>query len=219
MTWVYGHLPIHFTTLKDLDLTHNAVGIGTISLVSGADELEFRDAVTALDTALGAATGGDLGATWDDATGELTIVSATAKTWEIEAWAARGFFGFDEYPIDETKSMGTSPVGAVEMTGLWCETAEGAQIREEREDYEEGYAASEGLVVSLQGLVEWDDAPPDWTIYMGHVVVDGGGAGAWTLSNPDGELDGTLVEAMVRGKRKVMGESYLQVQLKVAVSV
>ena len=220
MIWVYGHLPIHFTELKSLDLTHNGVGIGTVSIVSAADELEFRDAVVALDTALKGATANDLRASWWPAFGEVVIESLSAKTWEIADWPARGFFGFPEYPISNTgQSTGTRMAGAAEMTGMWLEAVEGAQVRDERSDYEEGYAASEGNMVTLAGLVEWDKVPNDWTAYKGHVLVDGGGVGAWTIANPDGELDGTLVEVSARGKRSVLGQSYLQVALKVAVSV
>ena len=88
MIWVYGHLPIHFTELKSLDLTHNGVGIGTVSIVSAAEELEFRDAVVALDTALKGATANDLRASWWPAFGEVVIESLSAKTWEIADWPA-----------------------------------------------------------------------------------------------------------------------------------
>jgi hypothetical protein len=216
--YVYGHLPVHYSTLKDLDLDHNGVGIGTISLVSANDEEEFRDAVVLLDTALKAATANDLGATWNATTGQVEILSATAKAWEITSWPARGFFGFQNYPINETdQPNGSNPHGAAGFVGLNVETAEQATRSETRRLYADSYAASDGLVVSLRGLAEWETLPPDWSTYLGHLIADGG-AGAWTLANPDGELDGRLVDAGVRGKRTVLGQSYVSVRLQVAVS-
>jgi|10_taG_2_1085330.scaffolds.fasta_scaffold00189_16 hypothetical protein len=233
MPFVYGSLPIGFSTLKSLYLVHPDYNSGTPSALAfsaAGDYLGFEACVTALNSALATATGSDLSIAWSESNKVCQISSAADKTWFIPWWPARGFFGF-EYPVDKWRPTGTAPAGALYFDGLSVESIDASTAHDGREKSGDGYSLIKGQVLNLKGYTQLGNIRTsqniaggagsvlDWMAYKGRISCQPtADAGAFSLSNLDGKLtDVELIGYSSSGKEAFMGAEVWTVDLKVQI--
>lgn len=229
---MYGYLPAVFTELKTFVLTE-PVSSGTpttLTLATSAESVNFLDALALFNTQINTQSGGDITATFSTGTGRVSIVSASSATWEITAWKARGFFGFD-YPINNSNMLSGPPMGAQMLEGLSVDQVRTVSTTEGREDYGDSYQQHRGTALSLSGYIRPDEMRPNhrsgegsgselgWSSYKGRVrIVDlAGDAGAWSVTNPTGYIDGRTVSASVSGNFGVLGAELWAASLVVQI--
>ena len=228
MIIMYGYLPTVFTELKTLDLDTGSTAV--LTLGTSAEAVNFEHAVAYLNSALSTATGGDITCTFSTTTGRITITRASGANWEISDWKARGFFGFD-YPVDQDHSVGGVALGAQMLEGLEVEAVQSITTSQGRELYGDSYHHHKGTQLELNGFIRSEEmrlahrvgegmgSDVGWSAYKGRVrIVDTeGDAGAWSLTNPTGYIDGRLISADINGQIGVLNAELWRLSMKVAL--
>ena len=234
MPFVYGSLPVGFSALKALTLTHpdfTSGTPGTVTISTSADFYSFEAAVALLNTALRSATSNDLNLSWNyEDSGVCYLYSEGDKEWFITDWKARGFFGY-EFPISSYYPSGTSPSGATYFDGLFFESVDIATTSETREDPGDGYAFIKGKTLNITGFVKVGNlryskntakgagSSVDWSAYKGVITCQpGADSGAYSLTNLDGKLtDAELLGISLSGREALMGEEVWTIGMVVQI--
>ena len=235
MPYLYGSCPVAFTDLKEARFTHpafNSGAEGTIAISTSADFVGFEAAAALWNTAIHAASGGDMYFSWNySGSGICSLYSDGGEDWSLHTMPAAGFFGLGEY-LDQDMPAGSTPAGALFMEGLSVDSVDSVASSDGREDVADSYSLIKGTVLNCTGYFKPTATRPsrmgapgagstlDWAAWMGVISYQGSAdASAWSLVN----LDGKITDAQVIGHELQAVESFLEaeiwtVRLKVLVS-